>query len=129
MDLTGIGVTADGLLHDVENGGRLFLEKIDGAAFDGVRRLGAVGADFESEYPATLPEGGYLVQQPCSDGHFFDGAGDNDTVGGEADVDWTIGNVCRLSDSPRKSIPYRKKIHIRSSYTNSILFWLTTTCI
>ena len=107
VDLGGVGVASNCLLHEVEHGGRLLLDDVDGAA--GRPRIGARGAALKREYPSALTEGGDVVQPPGLDGGLLDGTDDGNAVGVKLDVHHPILDVERFRDSTRVKKPCRKK--------------------
>lgn len=106
VDLGGVGVASNRLLHEIEDCGGLLLDDVDGAARRA--RIGASGAALKREYPPTLTEGSDVVQPPGLDGSFLDGADDGNAVGVELDVHHSILDVERFRDAPGVKKPWRK---------------------
>lgn len=107
VDLACVGVASDGLLHEVQDDGRLLLHDVDGAS--GSARIRAGRAALEGEDPPTLAEGSDVVKPPSFDGVLPDRADHCNAVGVELEVDHSIFNGERLSDLSREQESYRKE--------------------
>lgn len=101
--LSCVWVAPDGLLHEVEHGGRLLLDDVYGAA--GGAGVGASGAALEGQYPSTLTKGSDMVESPGLESILSDGADDCDTVAVELDVDHVVFNVEWFCDLSREQKP------------------------